>query len=149
MKNLKLCVLTLCFALPAAAGSWITNFETAKSEAKASHKAILLSFSGSDWCIPCIRMHKTIYNDSAFEAFAGNELVLVNADFPQLSKHRLSKAQQAANDKLAEAYNKQGAFPFTLLLDADGRVLKSWEGCPNESGEQFAAEVQTVLHHGK
>jgi thioredoxin-related protein len=145
---MKLCtILLFCFLLPASHPIWLTDFKQARSEAKESNKAVLLSFSGSDWCIPCIRMHKAIFEDSAFEAFAGSELVLVNADFPRLSKHRLSKDRQAQNDKLAEVYNRAGAFPFTVLLNSDGKVLKSWEGCPNESGAQFAAEIKTAIHH--
>src|SRR5438067_13787459 len=81
---------------------WLTDFTKAKLEAKESNKNILLNFSGSDWCTPCIRMHKTIFESSSFTAFADKELVLVNADFPRLSKHALSKEQQKQNDDLEE-----------------------------------------------
>ena len=36
-----------------------TDFEKAKAEAKANNKLVLLTFSGSDWCLPCIKMEKT------------------------------------------------------------------------------------------
>jgi thiol:disulfide interchange protein len=42
--------------------NWQTDFEKAKAEAVQSHKRILLNFSGSDWCIPCIRLHKEIFD---------------------------------------------------------------------------------------
>jgi len=42
-------------------------FETAEATAKANHKLILLNFSGSDWCIPCIKMHKEIFENETFK----------------------------------------------------------------------------------
>ena len=125
---------------------WLTDFAKAKLEAKASNKYILLGFSGSDWCTPCIRMHKTIFESAAFETFAGKELVLVNADFPRLNKHQLSKVQQKQNDDLAEQYNASGKFPYTLLINHDGKVVNTWDGCPDESPEKFVEEINAIIH---
>lgn len=49
----------LLFSLAMAHGQ--TVFQQAQNEAKQTHKLILLSFSGSDWCVPCIRMHKSFF----------------------------------------------------------------------------------------
>ena len=125
---------------------WLTDFAKAKGEAASSHKAILLNFSGSDWCIPCIRMHKTLFESTAFEQLAQNGLVLVNADFPRLKKHQLSKEQQKQNDALAERYNRDGKFPYTVLLNADGKVLWAWDGDPAEAPEKFVEEINAALH---
>lgn len=128
------------------APSWQTDFVKAKQEAKQTHKYILLNFSGSDWCTPCIRMHKTIFENASFENYAEKDLVLVNADFPRLRKNQLSKEQQKQNDALAEQYNPEGKFPYTLLIDENGKVVKYWEGCPNESANAFVAEVNSKIH---
>lgn len=56
--------------------------------------------------------------------------MLVRADFPRLSRNRLAARQKAHNEALAEAYNRQGKFPDTVLLDAEGHVLKEWDGYP-------------------
>ncbi len=128
---------------------WLTDFSKAKQEAKEEAKSLLLAFSGSDWCIPCIRMHKTIFESAAFQTFAAKELVLVNADFPRLKKHQLSKEQQAQNDSIAEQYNSSGKFPYTVLLNADGKVIKTWDGYPDESPERFVAEINTAVHGNK
>src|SRR5690349_2398481 len=98
-------ILLLGFFLKTNRPLWLTDFSTAKQEASVSNKFILLNFSGSDWCTPCIRMHKTLFESDAFESFADKELVLVNADFPRLNKHQLSKLQQKQNDDLAEKFN--------------------------------------------
>jgi thiol-disulfide isomerase/thioredoxin len=65
---------------------WHNNLDEAKQLAKKEHKYILLNFSGSDWCGPCIRLHKEILETEAFLKFANNSLILVNADFPRLKK---------------------------------------------------------------
>jgi thioredoxin-related protein len=125
---------------------WYTDFDKAKDEAKISHKYILLNFSGSDWCSPCIRMHKDIFASDTFTKYAASNLLLVNADFPRLRKNQLSKEQMEKNDALAEKYNRDGKFPYTVLLDSDGKVLKSWEGLPNLSPEKFVGEINSTLH---
>ena len=124
--------------------SWQTDFERAKSQAKTENKFILLNFSGSDWCGPCIRLHKEIFDSEVFTKYADENLVLVNADFPRLKKNMLSKEQQKQNDALADKYNSDGAFPFTVLLDADGKIIKKWDGFPSETAAEFTNDVKAA-----
>jgi len=124
---------------------WETDFEKAKEEAKSEHRCILLNFSGSDWCGPCIRMHKEIFESAAFTGYSNEHLVLVNADFPRLKKHGLSPDLQKKNDELADSYNKEGKFPLTLLLTADGKILKTWDGFPAVSAAEFTSQVKAVV----
>ena len=126
--------------------AWKTDFNSAKEEAKKSNKFILLSFSGSDWCIPCIKTRKDIFKKEPFMKFAETNLVLVNADFPRLKKNSLSNEQTAQNEALAEQYNKAGVFPFTLLLNANGKVLKEWQGYPDVTPEVFVTQIKDVEH---
>jgi thioredoxin-related protein len=129
--------------------NWQTNFPKAQQTAKAEHKYILLNFSGSDWCGPCIRMHKEIFDQVEFSALAKDKLVLVNADFPRQKKNQLPKEQQSLNDQLAEKYNKTGVFPYTILINAEGKVVKSWEGFPKEGNSQFIAELTEAVDAGR
>jgi len=66
--------------------NWQTDFNKAKEDASKQNKAILISFSGSDWCGPCIRMEKEIFESDVFTNYATNNLVLVKADFPREKK---------------------------------------------------------------
>src|SRR5437868_491133 len=116
---------------------WTTDFKSATEEAKKNNKYILLSFSGSDWCIPCIKTRKEIFEKEPFIKFADSKLVLVNADFPRLKKNMLSKEQTQQNEALADQYNKTGIFPYTLLLDANGKILKEWQGYPDVTPDVF------------
>lgn len=123
---------------------WETDFENAKKKAEKEHKLILLNFSGSDWCIPCIKFHKQVLENTSFKKYADSNLILFNADFPRLKKNQLSKELQKKNDKLADKYNPTGIFPYTLLLDANGKIIKSWEGLPNLTAEQFAGQLKDL-----
>ena len=130
-------------------GTWETDFNKAKQSARSEHKLILLNFSGSDWCGPCIRMHKEMFENNSFVQYADEHLILVNADFPRLKKHQLAKDQQAKNDQLADKYNKDGIFPLTVLLNSDGKVLKEWQGLPPISPEEFTKQVKEVFDASK
>lgn len=123
---------------------WLHNMEAAKETAGKEHKLILLNFSGSDWCIPCIKMHEDIFGADAFSNYANSNLVLVNADFPRKHKNQLTAEQQKINDALAEKYNSNGAFPYTILLDDQGHKLKVWDGLYKGSAESFIDEVMVV-----
>ena len=129
--------------------TWETDFSKAGQTAQAEHKMILLNFSGSDWCGPCIRLHKEIFESNVFTEYASDQLVLVNADFPRLRKHELTKEQQRKNDQLADIYNKKGIFPLTVLLSADGKVLRTWEGYPGITPEAFTSQVKAIADANK
>jgi len=125
---------------------WLGDFNVAKNEAAKSHKLIIINFSGSDWCGPCIRLRKEILESATFENYAGDHLVLVRADFPRQKKNQLSKEQTKLNEALADKYNADGKFPFTLLVDENGKILKEWDGFPNESPEKFVEEISFFEH---
>jgi thioredoxin-related protein len=124
---------------------WHTNMQEAKTLAEKEHRHILLNFSGSDWCGPCILLRKEILDAPDFSTLADSTLVLVNADFPRMKKNQLPKEQQALNDQLADQYNAKGQFPLTLLLTADGKVLQQWEGNPGVKPAEFAELVKAAI----
>jgi len=124
---------------------WHYNLEDAKQIAKKEHKYILLNFSGSDWCGPCMRMRKEIFDSKIFKEMASSDLVLVNADFPRKKKNQLTAEQKKINNELADKYDGQGNFPYTLLLDSDGEIIKTWNGFPEETPYSFTMEVSNSI----
>ena len=140
---LLVCITTMSFI------QWQPNFETAKKIAKEKHAFILLNFSGSDWCGPCMRLKKEIFESEAFSKMADSTLIMVNADFPRNKKNQPDAQIRKQNDALADRYNPDGKFPLTLLLDADGKVVKTWDGLPNESAQLFSEEVMNICYANK
>jgi thioredoxin-related protein len=133
------------FLMALMPGEWLTDFDAAKTTAVKDNKYILLNFSGSDWCAPCIKMKKEVFESSPFLSIAEKQLVLVRADFPRTKKNQLPKEQSAHNEALAEKYNPDGKFPFTLLLDAKGNVIRQWDGYVFASQDAFIADLDKVL----
>jgi hypothetical protein len=43
-------------------------------------------------------------------------------------------------------YNKEGKFPFTLLLSADGKVLKTWDGFTALTPEAYTEQVKEIAN---
>lgn len=139
----------LMFTALVATTGWHYNLDEARQLARDEHKHILLNFSGSDWCGPCILLRRQILDNAEFLQMADTSLILVNADFPRNSRNQLSKQQQALNDAMADKYNSQGKFPYTLLLRADGKVVKTWEGLPKEKPAEFAMDVRTAIDNDR
>jgi thiol-disulfide isomerase/thioredoxin len=117
----------------------------AKTISVKNNRPILLNFSGSDWCGPCVRLHKEIFDNYVFKVFAYDNLVLVNADFPRQKKNQLSKEQQKQNDQLADMYNKEGKFPYTVLLSPDGKILRDWDGNPKDGVASFIEDIKPYI----
>ena len=124
---MKKIILTLTLfivsVITITAQNWQTDFTLAKDISSKEHKPIILVFQGSDWCGPCIKLDHEIWSTDAFKNYADKNYVMLQADFPKRKKNALPEAQTKANAKLAEAYNKNGIFPFVLVLNAKGEVL--------------------------
>lgn len=125
---------------------WLTHFDVAKKVATENKEYMLLNFSGSDWCGPCIRTTREIFETPSFENYSRNNLVLVKADFPRLKRNQPDKLQVKENEALAEKYNNKGIFPLTLLLNANGDVIKTWEGFPHVSPDEFINQVKQAIN---
>lgn len=141
MKTFLLSTLFVIVITP----DWLTSFKTAKETAVKEQKYILLNFSGSDWCAPCIKLKKEVFEREPFLTLAQEKLVLVRADFPRQKKNQLSKEQLHENEVLAEKYNPQGKFPYTLLLSAEGNIITHWDGYVFESQDKFIEELKQAI----
>ncbi|MCH3884488.1 thioredoxin family protein [Tenacibaculum aquimarinum] len=123
MKKVFLIALLFVATISSYAQDWQTDFATAKQLATKENKPIILVFQGSDWCAPCIKLDREVWSTESFKKYAKDHYVMLQADFPRKKKNALSEEQTAANAKLAETYNKNGIFPFVVVLDANGKVL--------------------------
>jgi thioredoxin-related protein len=149
MVNMKILMPFLFAVLFSPPAKWLNNLDDAKKIAIERRQLILLNFSGSDWCGPCIRLRKEVFESAEFKEFSDSNIVTVNADFPRLKKNQLSKEQIKKNESLADIYNAKGIFPLTLLLNTDGKVLKKYEGFPDISAKEFVNEVKIVCNANK
>jgi thioredoxin-related protein len=118
-------VIIICFLVTSivSAQDWKTSFDDAKTEAAKDAKNIILVFSGSDWCAPCIKLDRSIWQSDAFKNASSENWILLKADFPKKKANALSEEQTKINQELAEKYNPEGSFPKVVILDDEGKVL--------------------------
>lgn len=98
---------------------WEADIDVALAAAKQDGKYLLLDFTGSDWCPPCIRLENEVLSQAAFLAEAKKQFHLVKLDFPQnqqLVPVRLMEKNQEWMKRLGV-----DGFPTIVLLDAEAR----------------------------
>jgi thioredoxin-related protein len=138
--------ITLLFLFIVVVGfsqDWKYNFEEAKELAKQQDKNIILIFSGSDWCAPCIKLEKNIWQSEAFQKESAENWILVKANFPRKKANQLSEEQSNHNRNLAEKYNIEGSFPLVVLLDNTGKVLGKM-GFKNVPPEEYIKMIHAL-----
>jgi thioredoxin-related protein len=123
MRNLITIIIVLSSFVSIYAQNWQTDLETAQKMSKENHQNIILVFSGSDWCAPCMKLENEIWSSDEFKTYSKDHFILLKADFPRRKQNKLSKEQQEKNNQLAETYNLQGYFPLVVVLDSEGKVL--------------------------
>lgn len=142
MKKILFAVLSALAGWPAAAGDvqWLTDLPTAQAQAKAEHKLVLMDFTGSDWCPPCIRFEKEVLDSSEFQTYAANNVVVVEVDFPD--KKPQSRATKDANEALQNKYKVDG-FPTLVVLGPDGKEIGREESyTPGSGPKSFIAQLE-------
>uniref|UniRef100_UPI0040498C09 thioredoxin family protein n=1 Tax=Flavobacterium sp. TaxID=239 RepID=UPI0040498C09 len=142
MKNIFL-IVTILFSVLAFSQDWKLDFEAAKKLANDENKNIIIVFSGSDWCAPCIKLDRNIWQSQAFKKQATENWIIVKADFPRKKANQLEEKQTAKNRKLAEKYNMEGSFPLVIVADKSGKVLGKM-GFKNVSPEEYIKMIQEV-----
>lgn len=108
---------------PLQAQLWQDRYSDALELAKTQDRPLVVVFSGSDWCGPCIRMKKQVLDSGEFTDHAGENYVLYNADFPKKKQNQLPLELSETNRSLADRYNPEGYFPLIVVLDKDENLL--------------------------
>lgn len=103
-----------------ASANWVTNYDAALARAKEQNAKVFLLFTGSDWCVWCMRLEKEILGTPEFAAYAGRNLVLVKLDFPENTP--ISAELKRQNETLAKKYGIRG-FPTVVVLDSRGKRI--------------------------
>lgn len=138
-----LAIIALFTATLGYSQNWKTNFEEAKQEASRENKNILLVFSGSDWCAPCMKLDNVVWKSEAFKFEAEKNLVIYKADFPKKKVNQLSPELTESNKKLAEKYNRNGSFPLVILLDKTAKVI-GMTGFKNISAADYIQLIHSL-----
>lgn len=142
MKNIFL-IVSILFSSIVFSQNWKLDFDEAKQLANEENKNIIIVFSGSDWCAPCIKLDRNVWKSEVFKKVADENWIIVKADFPRKKANQLEDAQMTKNRKMAEKYNIEGSFPLVVILDKSGKVLGKM-GFKNVSSEEYVKMIQEI-----
>ena len=118
--------------------AWLTDYQKAIAQAKTENKAVLLDFTGSDWCGWCIKMVKDTLSQKEFTDYAAKHLVLVEVDFP--NKKEVPAETKKQNEELQKKFDVKG-FPTFLLLDKNGKEIGRQRGYLEGGPAAFIAKL--------
>jgi len=140
----KLCLVLIALLATAGvslAADWSTDYTKALATARSQNKRVLLDFTGSDWCGPCIQLKKEVFSRPEFATYADKNLVLVEIDYPQRKKQSAELVKQ--NEKLARQYGiDQKGYPTVVLLDPNGKIVREFTGYDGENMPRFIAWIE-------
>lgn len=123
--SLKIFAFIIAFLYTAISFSqdWKATYADALGCSTEENKPIIIVFAGSDWCAPCIKLDKNIWQSETFKSYAAANYILYKADFPRKKANALSPELNEQNAKLADRFNEKGHFPLVVVLDAEENVL--------------------------
>ena len=93
---------------------WEVNIDKAYEMSQKTGRPILANFTGSDWCGWCIRLDKSVFHTDAFKAWAKDNVILLELDFPRRKQLPVEIRRQNAN--LQKAFSITG-YPTILVFD--------------------------------
>ena len=120
---------------------WSTDVEAAIAQAKKEKKAVLVEFTGSDWCPPCIMMRNNVFSKKEFIDAASKNYILVEVDLPKADKELAARSQIVATK-----YNIEG-YPTVVLLNGEGKEFSRFFAAEHPKLEDFLAHIGKKLEN--
>jgi thioredoxin-related protein len=129
------------FAQTFGAEAWLTDFKEAQAKAGELNRPIVALFTGSDWCPPCMRLHKEVTTKSEFLDYAAKNVVLLEVDFPM--KKKQSEEQKKTNHELEEKYGVEG-YPTMVVIQPSGKESGKVDFA-GEDAKEFIAKLDKTV----
>ena len=120
---------------------WETDAAKSLEKAKSEKKMVLMDFTGSDWCPWCVKMDKEVFSTPEFVAYAKENLVLLELDYPH--RKLQSPALKEQNQTLKQQYGVQG-FPTLVVLGPGGNRLREFGGYQAGGAQAFIAQLDKL-----
>ena len=95
--------------------TWHTDMSKATDISIKENKPMFLFFTGSDWCGWCIRLQKEVFKKPEFIAWAKENVVLVELDFPR--KNNQTEEIKMQNAQLQQQLQVRG-YPTVWFVSA-------------------------------
>ena len=101
--------------------NWEATYKDALKRSKKEKKPVLIYFTGSDWCGPCMVLDKKLFHTKKFKEIADNDLILYEANSPR-NKDLISPEKLKVSNDLKRKY-KVRAFPTLVFVNHKGKMI--------------------------
>lgn len=118
-------ILVACISPAFADATWQTDLETARQQAAAENKPILVAFTGKGWCGACMDMERKLTHTPVFIEAAAKNFILVELDLPKDSSD--TDPLKTKNRQWATQYGISYV-PALLVMDTEGGVYGGFFG---------------------
>ena len=106
--------------------NWTPTFKEALKKSKKENKPVLIYFTGSDWCGPCMVLDKKLFHTEKFKTIADKDLILYEADNPR-NKNLVAPDKLKVNNNLKKKY-KISSYPALVFVNHRGKMIDSKKG---------------------
>lgn len=110
-------------AYKASMDGWLVKLQEAQALSQKTGKPIMANFTGTDWCSWCIKLKKEVFLTPEFKAWAKENVILLELDFPK--RFQLPAEIKQQNYQMSQALGVRG-YPtiwfFTLSNNDQGQV---------------------------
>jgi thioredoxin-related protein len=136
---MKTIFLTLLFvSASVSAQQWNSDLDEAFRQAEESGRNVLLFFSIPDNCEICRRLDHDVFQSEEFLEYAKANLVLAKMDFKNQAK---DKAEQLL---IVEKYNKDGFFPWVVVVNKSRKVVGKVPIYDEQSPRQYLSQIRSA-----
>ena len=119
--------------------AWLVSFAEAKAKSAEEGKPILMEFTGSDWCPPCMALHDNVLTSDVFKQQIPEKFILLKLDSPR-DKSKQTPEKIAQYKKLSAEYNVEGV-PTIIVTDATGKEQHRQVGYSRETPQEWVAKL--------
>jgi len=135
--------ITTSKTVPPQKALWLTNFAQAKAQAAKEGKLLLMEFTGSDWCGPCIALEKNVLSTDTFKQNIPGKFILLKLDNPR-DKSKQTPQEIAQCRTLSAQYKVRGV-PTIIITDATGKERHRQVGYSSrQSAQQWVSSMLKV-----
>ena len=117
---------------------WLTDVNQAIEISKETGKPIFAFFTGKEWCSWCKKLENKILIKEVFIAYAKENLILLELDFP---RGRRNLPQEQTN--LARKFRIKG-YPTVILMDSETNLLGK-TGFESMTPQQYVENIQRMI----
>jgi hypothetical protein len=139
--------LIFLFPLIQLSPTWESNFDVAKQRSIKENKIILIHFVHKSGDGKNVKLEKEVFETSEFIDYANKQVVLLKIDLG--IEQTSSEKQFYHNAIIRERYNSGAVAPYTVITDAEGKVLKSWNYKQPLNSSELISSIQTTIEANK